>query len=107
MTNPAPGVGTEQVLYDFRRQPRLRYLARSTLTEGGPVFSSEEIVEVACTLREINDHFRPLIDPGRDNRWFAMDIEFKLLGEGRDLLVKQARPYSFGAAAVPDDCREL
>ncbi len=107
VTNPAPGVGTEQVLYDFRRQPRLRYLARSTLTEGGPVFSSEEIVEVACTLREINDHFRPLIDPGRDNRWFAMDIEFKLLGEGRDLLVKQARPYSFGAAAVPDDCREL
>ncbi len=107
VTNPAPGVGTEQVLYDFRRQPRVRYLGRSTLTGGAAVMSSEEIVETACTLRAIHDHFRPLLDPDRENRWFAMDIEFKRLGDERALLVKQARPYSFGAAEVPEDCREL
>ena len=107
VTNPAPGVGTEQVLYDFSRQPRLRYLGRSTLTRGGDVQSSEEVVETACTLRAIHEHFRPLLDPDGENRWFAMDIEYKRLGDERALLVKQARPYSFGAAEVPEDCREL
>ena len=43
----------------------------------------------------------------RENRWFAMDIELKLVGLQRDLMVKQARPYSFGSAQIPADCREF
>jgi phosphoenolpyruvate synthase/pyruvate phosphate dikinase len=35
VTNPAPGVGTEQIIHDRRRTPRVRYLARSTLRERG------------------------------------------------------------------------
>ncbi|MEZ4436836.1 MAG: PEP/pyruvate-binding domain-containing protein, partial [bacterium] len=107
VTNPAPGVGTEQIIHDRRRSPRVRYLARSTLRDGAPVLSSEEIEAVACALRAIHRHFQPLIDPLGEDRWFAMDIEFKLLGDERSLLVKQARPYSFGSAEVPADCREL
>ena len=36
-----------------------------------------------------------------------MDIEFKLLGAARELLIKQARPYSFGAKEPSADCCEL
>jgi hypothetical protein len=107
VANPAPGVGTEQVIYDRVRSPRVRYLGRSTLARGGLVLTRDELDHVACTLRAIHEHFEPLIDPEGDNPWFAMDIELKLIGDARDLVVKQARPYSFGAAEVPQDCREL
>jgi hypothetical protein len=41
------------------------------------------------------------------NRWFAMDVEFKLIESNRRLIIKQARPYSFGQTTFPDDCREF
>ena len=81
-------------------------LGDSSLTEER-VLSEDEIADAACVLKAIHDHFEPLIDPEGETRWFAMDIEFKLLGAARVLLVKQARPYSFGAREVPADCREL
>jgi hypothetical protein len=34
-----------------------------------------------------------LLDPNDENEHFAMDIEFKLVGRERELVVKQARPY--------------
>lgn len=106
VTNPAPGVSTEQLLYRYRRSPRIARLGESSLSDG-PVLSDAEIANAACVLRAIHDHFEPLIDPAGETEWFAMDIEFKLLGAARALLVKQARPYSFGAREVPVDCREL
>jgi hypothetical protein len=36
-----------------------------------------------------------------------MEIEFKLIGEDRQLHVKQARPHSFGQPEIIRDCREL
>lgn len=106
VTNPAPGVSTEQMLYRYRRQPRLVRLGDSSLTDER-VLSDDEIADTACVLKAIHDHFEPLIDPAGETQWFAMDIEFKLLGAARVLLVKQARPYSFGAREIPADCREL
>ena len=55
----------------------------------------------------IHDHFRDVIDPKHENHWFAVDIEWKRLGPERRLLIKQARPYNFGNADVPTDCREF
>jgi len=107
VANPAPGVSTEQLIYDRRRTPRVQVLARSSLTDGEPVVSTDEANAISCTVREIQQHFEPLIDPAGENRWFAMDIEFKLMGASRALWVKQARPYSFGATPIPVDCREL
>jgi len=106
VANPAPGVSTEEVLYRFGRNPRLMHQARSSLTPF-VVMSEEEMDHLACTLGAIHEGFRPLIDPANEDRWFAMDIEFKLVGESRDLVVKQARPYSFGDAEPPIDCREF
>jgi hypothetical protein len=51
--------------------------------------------------------FQPLVDPEQHNRLYAMQIEWKLMDPERRLLVKQARPYSFGGLDVPEDCREF
>jgi hypothetical protein len=71
------------------------------------VLSSVEVVRVSCALQAVHDHFRPLIDPENQNPWFAMEIEFKLMGPERRLLLKQARPHSFGDAEIIRDCREF
>jgi Pyruvate phosphate dikinase, AMP/ATP-binding domain/Lamin Tail Domain len=107
VTNPAPGVATEQVLYTWPpRTPALTYQSLSSLTAGEHVLSADEVRAVACALGAVHAHFRPLLDPGRLNRLFAMQIEFKLTRERR-LYVKQARPQPFGSAELPADCRDI
>jgi hypothetical protein len=106
VVNPAPGVTTEEVLYRFGRTPKLVHQSRSSLTPY-VVLSEAEMDHLACTLLAIHQGFLPLIDPEGANRWFAMDVEFKVVGEERNLVVKQARPYSFGDVEPPVDCREF
>jgi hypothetical protein len=55
-------------------------------------------------MQAIHDHFRALLDPEGTDGWFAMDVEFKLMGEKRELVLKQARPYSFGVTAPKGWC---
>lgn len=113
VTNPAPGVTTDQFIYRWPpRQPATDYTSESSVLEaipdhGAHVLSDDEIRAVACGLGAIHDHFRPKLDPGFENRWFAMEIEFKFLDGDRELLIKQARPHSFGAETFSADCRDL
>lgn len=105
VTNPAPGVITEQLLYSL--PPgwyATRYQTRSSLTGGAAVLSPAELDRVGCALAAVHRHYRPLLDPGDENRLFAMQIEFKLDAR-RELVVKQARPQPFGYVALPSDCR--
>jgi hypothetical protein len=106
VTNPAPGVTSEQGTFQAGDPPRIATVSRSSLTTG-PVISPAELGTLMCALGAIHDHFRGRLDPTRQNRWFAMDIEWKLLGAERQLVIKQARPFSFGRADVPADCREF
>jgi hypothetical protein len=108
VTNPAPGVATEQLLYTWPpRVPEISYQSLSSLTDGAPVLVTEEVRAVACALGAVHAHFRPLLDPERLNRVFAMQIEFKFTRGERRLYVKQARPQPFGRLELPTDCREL
>ncbi len=104
VTNPAPGVTSDQIVYQPGRPSDLVYQSRSSLSGGEPVLTAAEVADVACSLRSIHDHYRALLDPDGENTWFAMDIEFKLLGASRQLLIKQARPYSFGTEPPSDWC---
>jgi hypothetical protein len=109
VTNPAPGVVTEQVVwYRFAggTVPAADYQSQSSLVPGR-VATQAELERISCVLAGIHDHFRPLLDPATEDPWFAMQIELKLLGDARTLLIKQARPHRFGGADVPDDCREF
>ncbi|HXI56160.1 MAG TPA: PEP/pyruvate-binding domain-containing protein [Polyangia bacterium] len=107
VTNPAPGVTSEQGLYDWFTSPAsVDYQSRSGLIPG-PVLRRQELDDLMCALGFIHRHFKQRLDPMNQNRWFAADIEWKLVGPARKLLIKQARPYSFGHADVPADCREF
>ena len=110
VANPAPGVATEQLtrrIFPFPGSPEIEYQSRSSFSPDEPVMTIEEVREASCYLNAIHRHFERLIDPTHENRWFAVDIELKLLGEDRKLLIKQARPYSFGKADIPQDCRDF
>jgi hypothetical protein len=71
------------------------------------VLSPTEVEDVVCALSRIHEHFRPLLDPQQKNPWFAMQVEFKFVGPERQLLVKQARPHTFGQREIILDCREF
>lgn len=112
VTNPAPGVTTEQLTYNWYRTPLLMYQSESSLLDAldekrAAVLSGDEADELACAMSAIHDWFRPLLDPNDENPYFTMEAEFKLIGPDRQLLIKQARPHSFGSAESLGDCREL
>lgn len=107
VTNPAPGVTSEEfvVRWTWPGHP-ITYSSASSLTSNR-VMSQAEVDQLIIYLKDIHNHFQPLIDPDETNRWFAMDVEFKFIDADRRLIIKQARPYSFGNPTFPDDCREF
>src|SRR6185369_1270676 len=108
VTNPAPGVSSDEIVYTVPPYaPKAEYVARSSLSRGAAVLSFAEIQGLGCALNAIHQHFQPLIDPNHTNRLYAMQIEWKLIGPERRLLVKQARPYNFGDLDAPTDCRSF
>ncbi|MBC8132540.1 MAG: hypothetical protein H7X95_06130 [Deltaproteobacteria bacterium] len=106
VTNPAPGVTSEQGTFQIGAAPHVDFVSRSSLIKGA-VINDDELGTLMCALGAIHNHFRGRLDPKHVDRWFAMDIEWKLLGPERQLLIKQARPYSFGRTDLPTDCREF
>jgi Pyruvate phosphate dikinase, AMP/ATP-binding domain/Lamin Tail Domain len=110
VANPAPGVTTEQLIHYWRAfppAPVVQYQAKSSLVGGADVLTLNDVLLTSCRLRAVHDHFRALLDPQRENSWFAMDVEVKVVGDGREVVFKQARPYTFGRASRPADCREV
>ena len=112
VTNPAPAVSTEQLVYQWYRQPPLLYQSASSLLSAlapppEAVLSLSEVESLSCALRAVHEHFHPLLDPSANNPWFALEVEFKLVGPERQVYIKQARPHSFGAREIIRDCREL
>lgn len=110
VANPAPGVVSEQLtrrVFPYPGSPELEYQSYSSFSPNAPIMTLAEIRHASCYLRAIHDHFRSVIDPEHENRWFAVDIELKLMGDEHELVIKQARPYSFGNAEIPADCRDF
>jgi len=104
VTNPAPGIVSEESSFEYNGWVTAAYYSRSTFSPDAHILSETESAQLWCNLHAIHEHFRPLLDPESKNPWFAMDIEFKLMGEQRDLVIKQARPYSYGAEAPAGWC---
>jgi hypothetical protein len=94
VTNPAPGIESEQLAFSLFNAPT-EYFSRSTFSRS-PLTTDAELRFLTCNLAAIHRHFRPLLDPDQKNPYFAMDIEWKLMGDERALVIKQARAYSFG-----------
>lgn len=108
VTNPAPGVLTEELVYQWPpRTPALTYQSFSSLLPDQRVISPGEVRALACAVDAIQRHFRRVLDPNEQNRWFTIETEFKFLGTERQLLIKQARPYKMPDVDIPNDCREI
>jgi hypothetical protein len=109
VANPAAGVTSEELLHHTSfvpGTPEIEYRSRSSLARGATVISLEDARRLSCVVSGIHDHFRSLLDPAGSDRWFAMDIEAKLVGLDRHVVIKQARPFNFGRVERPTDCRE-
>ena len=107
VTNPAPGVITEQLVYQFPpRTPTLTYHSNSSILEGA-VTTPAEVRALACAMSAIQEHFEGLLNTEAEDPWFTMESEFKFLGPERQLLIKQARPYPLGNVNIANDCRGI
>jgi hypothetical protein len=104
VTNPAPGIDSDEITFDPFRPPYAMYHSRSTFTPDEPVMTQTELAFLACNLAALNQYFRPRLDPAQENPWFAVDIEFKLMGPERELVIKQSRSYSFGQETPTSWC---
>jgi hypothetical protein len=104
VTNPAPGIDSDEITFDPFRAPFAMYHSHSTFSPNEPVMTQTELAFLACNLSALNGYFRPRLDPLQENPWFAVDIEFKLMGEARELVIKQSRSYSFGQETPTSWC---
>lgn len=103
VTNPAPGITTEQILYE-RYRDRITYRSLSNLVEGH-VLEPAEVRDLSCALYALEQHFSTVLDPNAEDPYFAVEVEFKFLGAYRDLLVKQARQHPIITNDTPPECR--
>jgi hypothetical protein len=67
---------------------RQRY---SSLSANRPLMTDEELTTLARVVQRVVAHFAPLY--GKPESALALDLEFKLVGRERRLLIKQVRPY--------------
>lgn len=107
VTNPAPGITTEEILYYRLQNPRrIEYRSRSNLIDGA-VLDGDEINELSCALVFLDNHFSSLLNPNDEDPYFAIEMEFKFVGAYRDLVIKQARRHPIIRNDIPDLCALL
>jgi hypothetical protein len=68
----------------------------SSLSPNLPVLTDADVVALADAATRVEVHFAPLY--GLQPSSAALDLEFKLLGAERAVLIKQVRPYFERAA---------
>lgn len=108
VTNPAPGVTTEQFIYRVPpRFPLTTTMTLSSLAEPANVLSEPETTNLGCSATFVNQQLRPLFDPTSTLPHYALDIEWKLMGPNRSLVFKQVRPYPFPESTAATQCHEL
>jgi len=71
----------------------IQYIRHSNLVpDGEHILTREQIFELADMMQLIQIHFMQLYRIPRNDRDFAMEIEFKITAEGH-LNIKQSRPW--------------
>ncbi len=100
IVDPDPAIIADQFTYytysaDAFTNPLLEYITHSTVSNGEPVLSDDEILTLVRHLKTIKDHFYVLYTKEESLSYskFGMDVEFKIDTEARLLYIKQARPY--------------
>jgi hypothetical protein len=97
VTNPDPNATPDELLIaqlGEHGEWESQYIRHSTLLQPGQksVLSAAQVEELRRAMDRVQQHFRPLYGRPRDDKKFAMDLEFKYDAQGK-LVVKQARPW--------------
>jgi hypothetical protein len=95
VTNPAPGIESDEFLYDPQSNVR-SFFRHSTFSPEVPVMTEAETQLLACSALAVHQQLAAVLDPNHENSYLAFDMEFKLVSAERALVIKQVRPYSFG-----------
>lgn len=108
VVSPPLGVTCEQLIcysdsdLDFYNKKRIvEYIARSSITDGAPVLSQDQVVLLTEQLAMIKKHYfarsnlQYVEDADANTRYnrYALDVEFKFDGPDNSLYIKQVRPY--------------
>lgn len=98
VANPEGGTTPEvlTIVTDPDGNPTPVRLRFSSLTPNIPVLTDADVVALAGAATRVEAHFAPLY--GKQPNDMALDLEFKLLGPDRTVLIKQVRPYFDRAA---------
>ena len=92
VTNPADGAVPE--VFSLIEGPGRLIVARqrfSSLSPNVPILGDAEMMRLYIAATQVQEHFAGLY--GKPESVLALDLEFKFHGPGRDLIVKQVRPY--------------
>jgi len=95
VTNPEDGALPE--IFSILPAPDGLQVARqrfSSLSEGRPIMSDAEVRTLYTAASKVQRHFAALYEANPFA--LALDIEFKLNGPERALIIKQVRPYTVG-----------
>lgn len=92
VTNPTNGATPEvlSVALDGG-SPTIVRRSYSSLSPAQAILSDQELANLVLTAQRVVAHFAPLY--GKSESELVLDLEFKIVGGDRALLIKQARPY--------------
>lgn len=93
ITNPADGSRPEiiSIIPNASGETQTVHSQYSSLSPETPLLSDQEAAELYQTVRKIQEHFAVLYQQSPNA--LILDLEFKLIGPERQLLIKQVRPY--------------
>jgi hypothetical protein len=93
VANPEGGMTPEvlTIVTDPDGNPTPVRLQRSSLSPDAPVLTGADVSALSDAAARVETHFAPLY--GLSPSEAALDLEFKLLGPDRAVLIKQVRPY--------------
>lgn len=80
----------------FRTKRIVEFISRSSLTDGAPVLSEEQVERLTFALAELKRHYYYNVVSGKKPSSYydyGLDVEFKFDGEDGQLYIKQVRPF--------------
>lgn len=92
VTNPEEMAIPEEILLDWWDNKNYRIVQTSNRTDNKRILTDDNLSQLTYYLGAIHNKFRQLYASTSQNEDFAMEIEYKIMGDER-IIIKQARPW--------------
>lgn len=92
VTNPEEMAIPEEILLDWWDYTNYRIVQTSNRTENKRILTDKNLSQLTYYLGSIHNKFRQLYASASMNKGFAMEIEYKIMDDGK-IIIKQARPW--------------